>query len=332
MERWSQAQPSARVLASPMRHGVARFSARASMNTPGGLGGLSGNLKVRILTTAAGERVRVVVSTTFAETPENEAAVRSYVDFLSSRLHGTEIERVVSILAPLREVQAVCGAAALACYEINRQWLITPADGTPRGEVSKEVVATHEYGHHVARNRNNYPWKAVDFGPKRWSRLHRICSRVSAGSLWPGNEERHYFKNPGEGWAHAYARYHYPRIYWRYSPLMRPVAATARVVRTDVLVPWQRAGTWVQRGRLASGGSARRSFATPLDGRVVVHLSGPRSADFALESVGGRAVRVTRRPGSQEVLVAPVCGTSRLTVRVRALRGGGRYTLVARIP
>jgi hypothetical protein len=287
---------------------------------------------IRIYTTPKGEPLRVAVSPAFPDDAQTRVAIQSYVDFLASRLHGSEISRLTSYLAPLREVRELCGALAVGCYSATSEILVVPAQDTLRGEYSKEFVVTHEYGHHIARNRTNYPWRAISYGPKHWARLHHICQRVAAGKLWPGDQGKHYFQDPGEGWAQAYALYHYPHTLWRYSVFTRPIGRTPRAIRTDVLVPWGGPGTWVVRGGL-HGGSATKVFATPLDGRVVIRLAGPRTANFDLSVVGGgSSVSTTSRSGSQEVAVANVCGTSRLTVRVSALRGGGRYTLVARIP
>jgi hypothetical protein len=68
-----------------------------------------------------------------------------------------------------------------------------------------------------------------------------------------------------------------------------------------------------------------RSFATPLDGRVVIRLTASRRASLRVEAVNG--ARSSR--ASSRVAVADVCGGSRVSVR---LGGSGRYTLVARVP
>ena len=163
---------------------------------------------VRIFYTPRGEPVRVVVSSRFVENPQTLAGAQSYVNFLASRLHGSEISRLTSYLAPLREVQELCGPAAVGCYAPSRQLLVVPGEDTPRGEYTKEFVATHEYGHHIARNRNNFPWSALSYGPKHWARLHQVCQRVADGKLWPGDQGKHYFQDPGEGWAQAYGLNH----------------------------------------------------------------------------------------------------------------------------
>jgi hypothetical protein len=303
-----------------LRDGRLRTTARVSVRS---LRTRGLEVPVRIFYTSKGEPVRVVVSSRFVENAETLASAQSYVNFLAGRLHGSEISRLTSYLAPLREVQELCGLAAVGCYAPSRQLLVVPGENTPPGEYSKEFVATHEYGHHIARNRDNYPWSALSYGPKHWARVHEICERVADGKLWPGDQGKHYFQDPGEGWAQAYGLYHYPHTPWRYSRFTRPIGRTSTAIRTDVLAPWGGPRTWVQRGVLHGG--ATRSFATPLDGRVVIRLTAARNAGLGVESIDGpRSSRVGSR-----VAVANVCGTTRVGVR---LSGSGRYTLIARIP
>ena len=70
--------------------------------------------------------------------------------------------------------------------------------------VDPKMIATHEYGHHVAFNRVNPPWQAVDWGTKRWASYANVCTRTAAGSAYPGDEDGHYLQNPGEAFAETY--------------------------------------------------------------------------------------------------------------------------------
>ena len=54
--------------------------------------------------------------------------------------------------------------------------------------IAPNSVATHEYGHHVAANSNNAPWRAIDWGTKRWASMVGVCSRVQSGMAFPGDE------------------------------------------------------------------------------------------------------------------------------------------------
>ena len=66
--------------------------------------------------------------------------------------------RVSVYLAPPSQVSAICGGEdILGCYGDDR--LVAP--GEDMFEVSAESVITHEYGHHIAANRSNAPWRAL---------------------------------------------------------------------------------------------------------------------------------------------------------------------------
>ena len=71
-------------------------------------------------------------------------------------------------VAPYVEMQSLCGADADSCYDpaADTMYLVgeTPPDGASIPE-----IASHEYGHHVANNRDNSPWDAAAWGPKYWA-------------------------------------------------------------------------------------------------------------------------------------------------------------------
>jgi hypothetical protein len=100
-------------------------------------------------------------------------------------------------------MQAVWGDEADACYDAGSETLYldgeTPPDGTPM-----EEVAAHECGHHIAANRSNFPWRAFDWGPKRGATYEGVGQGVVENLMFPGDEDAHYYQNPGEGWAEAY--------------------------------------------------------------------------------------------------------------------------------
>jgi hypothetical protein len=283
--------------------------------------------------TRRNEPLRVILSPAFVP---NRAAVQSFVDFMGSRLHGRELSRLTVYLAPLSEIAARCAPGAIACYAPSLQLLIGPGENTGPGEFTKEFAVTHEYGHHIARNRSNSPWSALQRGPKRWGTFHHVCQRVAARQLFPGDEGAQYAANPGEAWAQAYAFYHYPTGQpWQFTPLLAPVPGTRPAIRGDVLSPWPGETTVIRRGSFAGAGTrvATRSFATPLDGRVTFALSGPSAANLDLEVVvDGRVAGSSRRAGSREFIAGDLCGVRRIAVRVTRLRGAGPFRLVARIP
>jgi hypothetical protein len=288
---------------------------------------------LRVYRTAAGEPVQVAISPLYGETPANIAAGQAFVNFLASRLHGSEISRVRVFLAPPQQVAAICGAGAVGCYAPGPQILVTPGSDVPGAQYSKEYVVTHEYGHHVARNRSNHPWFAGSWGPKVWASTHGVCELVAARRVAPGDQGAGYQHNPGENWAEAYAHYHFPGRPWTFSPLFRPFGATRGAVRADVLNPWRRSRNLVHSGYLSSGRSFARTISSPLDGAGRISLVGPSGANFQVEvRVRGRVTVRSVGPGSREVIRGYICGDNRFVVRVWSAGGSGRFRLYTTVP
>ena len=203
-----------------------RPQARASVTWRGGR-----------LTTSTGEQVTVFVSERY--TPEQQRP-ETWAELLSRTPHGTELGLVTVYIAPMDEMQEVCGGEALGCYGQNT--LVSLGDAY--GSVTPEQIVLHEYGHHIAGNRTNPPWLALTSGPKAWATLQRVCPRTTEGSLFPGDEDVHYSANPGEGWAEAYRVYAEQRLGlapgpWEIVDLsFQPDAAGLAAIDRDVLVPW----------------------------------------------------------------------------------------------
>jgi hypothetical protein len=105
-------------------------------------------------------------------------------------------------------------------------------------------IGAHEYGHHIAANRRNDPWDANDWGTKRWASVVGVCTRVAAGSAFPGDEGDHYTLNPGEAFGEAYRFLNIQRGgTWANFPLIvdasfAPTADSLASVLTDVQQPW----------------------------------------------------------------------------------------------
>lgn len=262
--------------------------------------------------------------------PITKERVQPYVDFVAGRAHGRELERLTLVIATPGNLRQICSETALACYFPRLETMIVPGEQTPEGEVPVEYVITHEYGHHVAANRDNDPWSAVAWGPKRWATLEGICAGVASRAYFPGDQEENYVRNPGENFAEAYAQLQYRDRYpWQFDPSLRPSEASFAAIQADVARPWTRN---VARRRSGTLTSRRRSKAfqveTTLDGRVKLSLSGPRRADFDLQIVsGGRVVARTRRVGSRDRLTATDCAVRRFEVRVVRRSGSGRFSL-----
>lgn len=289
--------------------------------------------------TPSGATVRVRVSDAYQPDP---AADQAFANLIDSYLHGSEISKVTLYIAPANEVRSLCGAEAEACYlppdgRGNLGLLIIFGDGQ-----GIEAATAHEYGHHIAAYRDNRPWGAYNFGPKRWATVCDVCYLLRAGVM--GFGEANYFQDPAEGWAEAYAETTLPGSFGRIVDrnLFLPEftfdrakeATVRRAIRRDVLRPWRRSTTRRWRSRLR--GSARRKskrFAAPLDGTLRVYLRVPRGREFDLyiKDPRGRVLKKAVTRGSEKLRYR-LCGLEtwvtrrRIRVVVRRRRGpGGRF-------
>ena len=246
--------------------------------------------------TAAGESVTVYVSATYA--PE-QVVPQQWAEFFAGSPHGSELAGVVVRVATPSEVAGLCGADALGCYD-GRE-LVMP--GEPFGGVAPEHVARHEYGHHVAANRSNPPWRAADWGPKRWATAAGICGARSSARRIPATTAR----TTG---SIRVRRSPSPTASWRSgTPVPRsprggssteasiPTQAALRAVEQDVATPWTRSITTRTSARFRPGGPRRRlvPVATPLDGELTAELKLPaggstRSSSSAPTGACSRAV------------------------------------------
>jgi hypothetical protein len=280
--------------------------------------------------------VNVSVSPAYGDDP---GTAQRWADFFSSLIHGPELAALNAYVAPLAEVTEICGADAFGCYAGNH--LVTM--GEANFGVAAESVAAHEYGHHVAQNRLNTPWTAIDWGTKRWATDLGVCSRVASGMAFPGAEDMNYGLNPGEAFAESYRALVETNgsalgdDWALVDPSFRPDARALGAVREDVLDPWPGPKT-----RKLSGKFSRRSrtwsvlLATPLDGdlRIRLALPGIGGDDVQLFSSDGR----TRLASSSwdtaggKTVEYRVCGTR--SVKVRVSRGGSaaRFSLRVTVP
>jgi hypothetical protein len=264
--------------------------------------------------------VSVQVSSAYASDPD---AAQRWADFFASLVHGPELDLLRAYVAPLDEVKRLCGGPALGCYWSNRLVII----GDSSGGIAPASVAAHEYGHHVAYNRVNRPWRAIDWGTKRWATSMNVCARVEAGTAFPGDEEDAYELNPGEAFAEAYRVLNerdrgLPFIWPIVDPSFIPDAAALQAVRDDVLHPWTGATTRTVRVRFSG---ARRvstlQLPTPLDG----DLSAASASSTNLQLLdGGHSVA-----HGASSLAYRVCG--RRSVALRVTRSGGARSLTLRL-
>ena len=286
--------------------------------------------------TAGGESVTVHVSTTYS--PE-QVAPQAWAEFFAGLPHGSELASVVVRIAPPAEVTTLCGESALGCYRVNE--LIVP--GEPVDGMAPEEVARHEYGHHVASNRSNPPWRAAQWGPKRWASAAGVCARSKRGTAFPGDDGRFYRLDPGEAFAEVYRVLAEQRsgaevAHWGLvDGSFYPDRAALRAAEEDVVRSWTRATTTSWSGRFGAGTPRRRLFpvSTPLDGELTAELRLPQGRLDTLELLGadGRVLARGLWAGARaRRLGFVVCGQRKLTLRVTAVGGRGFFHLALSKP
>jgi hypothetical protein len=261
-----------------------------------------------------------------------------WANFLSTLVHGSELQSVTVFLAPEVQVDRFCGSDAVACYSSKDDLLIAPGDD-PSSDLSAEAVVAHEYGHHVAAHRSNAPWDALDYGTKRWASVMQVCARAKKGELAPGAEDPvRYDVNPGEGFAESYRvlnerKAGRPETPWQIvSRSLYPSDAALAALDQDVVSPWTTDTTTTTTARFTRKVRTRTSsFATPLDGtlRVTVRPSAGTRVAVDVFAAGTRVIRTTGGAVSRSTTV---CGARTYRVRVHATKGNGSFRLVVAKP
>lgn len=290
------------------------------------------------ITTSTGEVVNVQVSDAL---PVETATPEGWAEFLTKVTHGTEITALTTYLAPLDEVQQLCGARALGCYSGNS--MVALGENTIDGTTPEEVVR-HEYGHHVAFHRLNTPWRAIDWGPKNWASSTTVCSRVSRGEAFPGNEGPSYSQNPGEAWAEVYRlmderKAGITTATWRIiAPSFYPDEAAFQAAERDVVQPWTAGRTAVFRRTF---GKATQKvwwipLSTSLDGDLQITATVPNGGLHEVALVAANRRTVVRRAqwiGQRaKRLASTVCGQRSFFVRVIRSGALGRVTVSVSTP
>jgi hypothetical protein len=308
--------------AAPVRDGLLRVSPRTRALR------LAGSWWGGRYTTATGETVVVYTSEAYTA---DESANQTLADFFAGLVHGTELSRLTVYVAPLELLQTICGSSDVAgCYSPARETMVVPGEDLEEGPTVAQVAA-HEYGHHVATNRLNTPWQAVEWGTKRWASYLGICTSVASGELAPGNEGDRYDLNPGEGFAEAFRVLNEVRagattVAWPIvADVFYPDRAALDLIALDVTQPWRPTASTLVTGRFtAAGPSVRRvRIATPLDGLFRLTMRSPGATRPRLELLGpdggtlGRGASVSRT----------VCGQRSFTARVTRIGRPGRFVL-----
>jgi hypothetical protein len=268
----------------------------------------------------------------------NAANPAQIATFLGTLAHGDEISQLsVLLVEPNAEVATECGSpSAQACYFPGlNQMVINGSDAPAPDGASREYVIAHEYGHHLANHRNNAPFDnpAVDWGPKNWASWAGVCPGVRDGRYFPGAEDiDHYFQNPGEAFAEAFAHNRFPAdpVPWEWPDFPAPDAGAYAAIQRDALDPWNGAAADHRRGHFPRKRKRpkrkTKAFSTPLDGDLKVTLKGPDRADLSLKLLGpnGSEIDHSDGVGSREVVSYRICGERSVTAVVR--RHGRRLT------
>jgi hypothetical protein len=285
---------------------------------------------------ATGENVTVYASNAY---PMEPALGQRWADFLASLVHGPELSTVTVLLSTSADISRVCGQDALACYSARGALLYAPGDD-PSSSLSAEAVIAHEYGHHVAANRDNAPWDALDWGPKRWASTLQVCTATKQGKLAPGAEDPvRYELNPGEGWAETFRLLNQRRLGLPESPwdivtqALYPSDAALAAAQLDVTAPWKGTTTTVRTGAVTRTSRTRNySVATPLDGTLKLTLRTSAGLRVAVD-VFASSTRVGHVTGAGVLSrSATVCGTRSYRVRVTELKGRGSFQLAVSKP
>ena len=280
---------------------------------------------------SSGETVTIYASKSYAVDP---ALGQRWANFLASLVHGPELSTVTVLLSTSAQLAQVCGSDALACYSPQGALLYAPGDD-PSSDLSAEAVITHEYGHHVSANRNNSPWTAEDWGPKRWASAEQVCARTKSGQLSPGAEDPvRYVVNPGEGWAETYRVLNQRKLGLAESPWeivsqsLYPTAAALTAAEQDVTTPWQADTSTVKSGSVTRTSRTRTyTFSTPLDGTLKVTLRSSAGLRVALD-VYAASTRAAHAAGTGTLARSTtVCGSRSYRVRVSEALGKGTFRL-----
>lgn len=277
----------------------------------------------------------------------NAAVNRSWALFYAKLPHGSELSHLTLYIATLDQIQSnnFCGAWADSCYWPN-QGRIYLTGQTPPDGANIQQIAAHEYAHHIAGFRVNYPWDTLGRGPKRWATSMHVCENTAAGDMHPGDEGENYYSNPGEIWAEAYRVYAsdfaglVPDTWESFAPTSdlatwigwaqtpTNLAAAAR----DVSAPWSR-HKHTFTGSLGTAGQQVSNITIPtvLDGRL----------EYATTITGSLRVRVSATAadgtnlalsGSSTSANAQLCGTSSASIKVTRLSGAGKWKMVVQDP
>lgn len=278
------------------------------------------------LTTATdGEVVNLFFSDSY---PVDQTRALEWADFMTSLVHGPELQTVAIHLAPLSEVEdrRHCGPDALACYSPLTATIYAPADD-PAFDTSAKGILIHEYGHHIAASRANPPFESEDYGTKRWASYENVCSRTRAGDLFPGEERdpRKYMLNPGEAFAETYRllneqKLGLPQESWTIvSTALAPDPTALSLLEQDVTTPWTAPTVKTFAAKL-TGKVRTRTFvvSTPYDGTIDVVTRQAAGTQVKVSLLANkRTVNAKTSSRARSSVASTVCGVRQFSVRAQ---------------
>jgi hypothetical protein len=275
---------------------------------------------------ATGTQVHIAVSDSY---PVDETLPQGWATYLGTLVHGTELAKLTLDLMPLSEVQSTCGDQALACYDPNVETIYAAPDDQLDAPPAKDIVA-HEYGHHIAFNRNDLPWSAEEYGTKRWASYENICAKTATGTVFPGDEGRNYEENSGEAFAESYRVLTLTKegvapdaIGWDIvDRAFFPDANALQLIEEDVTTPWTGPTVRHVHGSFGFGQTRTVSVATTLDGDFAAALRSPTKANMTLRLYAG-----PKLVASGKSVRFQVCGQRSLTLKVVRVKGSGAFTV-----
>ena len=290
------------------------------------------------ITTSTGETVDVRVSDAL---PVETSTPEAWAEFLTKLTHGPEIASLTTYIVSFDEVQQICGSRALGCY--GRDEMVAP--GEVAADITAEEIVRHEYGHHIAANRSNAPWTAVEWGPKRWASAANVCARVSRREAYPGDQGSNYARNPGEAWAEAYRLMDERKVgittaTWQIvAPSFFPNDVALQAAELDVVQPWTAQRTTVstrvfgRRTRRRSGGSRSRRSSTAICGSARRCRTAGRTRSRSFAPIGARVIARAQWTGQRvKRLDGSICGQRSLFVRVTQRGALGRVRVSVTTP
>ena len=232
-------------------------------------------------------------STPLRRTRPSEVVPQQWAEFFASIPHGRELAlgRWSASPRPARSPR-LCSTEALGCYNARELVML----GEPYDGVAPEHVARHEYGHHIAANRSNPPWRAADWGPKRWATAAHVCRRSEQHTAFPGDDGTHYRLDPGEAFAESYRVLAEQKAgaalatWGLVDGSFYPDRAALRAIEQDVATPWTHSTTTRTSARFLADGPRRRLVPRRDAARRRAH----RRAEAA--AVGGSTRSSSSRP------------------------------------